>query len=377
MKKIVLAPDSFKGTMSSIEICEIMKDSILRFFPDIKIESIPIADGGEGSADSLVSALAGKRVLTDTSGPYYEEMVAHYGIVNEDTAVIDMSSAAGLHLVGSNRNVGKATTFGVGRMISHALDNTCKRIIIGLGGSATNDGGCGAAAALGVIFKDDCGNEFVPVGETLGKISAIDTSIIDSRLSKTDITVMCDVDIPLFGKHGAAQIFSPQKGADEDMVKVLEAGLINLSFVIKRDLGIDISNIPGSGAAGGMGGGMLAFLNGSLKKGIDVILDLVDFDRLIESADCIFTGEGSLDSQTLRGKAVMGIAKRAMKKAIPVIAVVGNIGTDIDSIYCHGVSAIFSINRSAVPLDIARSRAKSDLSLTMDNIMRLIMSGIS
>ncbi|NLL91854.1 MAG: glycerate kinase [Ruminococcaceae bacterium] len=377
MNKIVLVPDSFKGTMSSAKICEIMKDSILRFFPDIEVVSIPIADGGEGSADSLVSALAGRKVSSVTCGPYFEEMVSHYGIVDGDTAVMDMSSAAGLHLAGTNRNAGKTTTFGVGRMISHALDNNCRKIILGLGGSATNDGGCGAAAALGAVFRDRFGNEFIPVGETLKKISEVDISKMDSRLYKTDITAMCDVDIPLFGSYGAARIFAPQKGADEKMVEILEEGLVNLSAVIKRDLGIDISYVSGSGAAGGMGAGIMAFLKGKLKAGIDVMLDLVNFDILIDSADCIFTGEGSLDSQTLRGKAVMGIAKRALKKNIPVIAVVGNIGSDIDDIFDYGVSAVFSINRTAVPLEVARPRAISDLSLAMDNIMRLIKLGLN
>ncbi|NMA06878.1 MAG: glycerate kinase, partial [Ruminococcaceae bacterium] len=240
MKKIVLVPDSFKGTMSSAKICEIMRDSILRFFPDIEILSVPIADGGEGSADSIVSALAGRRVSSPTFGPYFEEMISHYGIVNGDTAVIDMSSSAGLPLVGTNRNPGKTTTFGVGRMISHALDNNCRKIILGLGGSATNDGGCGAAAALGVVFRDSLGNEFIPVGETLKKISVVDISKIDSRLYKTEITAMCDVDIPLLGRFGAARIFAPQKGADEKMVEILEEGLVNLSSVIKRNLGVDI-----------------------------------------------------------------------------------------------------------------------------------------
>ena len=246
--------------------------------------------------------------------------------------------------------------------------------MIGLGGSATNDAGCGAAAACGVTFLDKSGRSFVPHGATLDEIADINLSTLDERVKDMKITAMCDIDNPFYGETGAAAVFGPQKGADPEMVKSLDGKMEKLASLISSKLGIKLQEIPGSGAAGGMGGGMKAFFSAELKMGIDVVLDTTDFETLVAGADFIFTGEGKIDTQSLRGKVVIGVSRRARKMGIPVIAVVGDIGDDIDEAYDEGVTGIFSINRVAVPYKEARTRARSDMSLTMDNILRFMNS---
>ena len=372
MKKAVLIPDSFKGTMSSSEIISIMKERILHYHPECQIVSIPVADGGEGSVDSFLTALGGEKIQVKTKGPWNEEMDSFYGILPDKTAVIEMAASAGLPLVGDRKDPSETTTFGVGELILDAARKGVRKLVIGLGGSATNDAGCGAAAACGVSFFDKDGNKFIPVGATLDKIAHIDTSTMDEDVKKMTITAMCDIDNPFYGDTGAAAIFGPQKGADPEMVKVLDEKMKHLASLVSTELGIELQQIPGSGAAGGMGGGMKAFFGAALEMGIDVVLNTTGFEKLAEGADMIFTGEGKIDTQSLRGKVVIGVARRATKIGIPVIAVVGDIGDDISAAYDEGVSGIFSINRVAVPYKEARPRAKSDMSLTIDNIMRFM-----
>ena len=372
MKKIILIPDSFKGTMSSTEICSIMKAEILKHFPQTEIVSIPVADGGEGSVDAFLSAIGGKKVQVNVKGPYFENLESYYGILSDNTAVVEMSAAAGLPLVGQNRHAELTTTYGAGQLIAHAAEAGCKKIIVGLGGSATNDGGTGAAAAIGVRFVDASGKAFVPVGETLSEIASIDLSGLNPALKGVEIITMCDIDNPLCGPQGAAAVFAPQKGADEKMVRLLDSNLAHLAEVIKRELNIEIEDVPGAGAAGGMGAGMMAFLGSRLQMGIDTVLDTVGFASLLSGADLVISGEGKIDTQSLRGKVVMGCARRAKAAGVPLIAVVGDIGDHIEAAYAEGVSAIFSINRVAVPFEEAVKRCKSDLALTVDNIMRFI-----
>ncbi len=372
MNKIILIPDSFKGTMSSSEICEIMSSVIVGYFPHAEIISVPVADGGEGSVDCFLSAVGGKKVILNVKGPYFEEIQSFYGVLPDNTAVIEMAAAAGLPMFGNKKQPEKTTTYGVGQLIEHAAKAGCKRIIVGLGGSCTNDGGVGAAAALGVSFKDGTFSNFVPVGETLGKIASIDVSGLNPALKGIEIITMCDIDNPLCGSQGAAVVFAPQKGANEAIVQMLDANLGHLADVIKRDLGKDIMNIAGAGAAGGMGGGMSAFLNSSLQMGIETVLDTVGFDLMLKNADLVITGEGKIDSQSLRGKVVMGVARRTKKVGVTLIAIVGDIGDHIEKVYNEGVSAIFSINRVALPFTKAKERCRSDLMLTMDNLMRFI-----
>ena len=369
MKKILLIPDSFKGTMSSLEICGIMEAGIHRHYPEAEVVSIPVADGGEGSVDAFLQALGGEKVTVKAQDPYGQEIDSFYGILPDGTAVIEMAAAAGLPLVGENRHAEKTTTYGVGQLIKDALRNKCKKLIVGLGGSATNEGGCGAAAALGVRFINKHHESFVPVGETLKDITAIDMTGLDPLLKQVPIITMCDIDNPLCGPHGASAVFGPQKGADAECVEMLDNGLHHMADIIRRDLEKDVLLLPGSGAAGGMGGGMAAFFDSRLQPGIETVLDTVHFNKLLESADLVISGEGKIDTQSLRGKVVIGVARRAKQSHVPLIAVVGDIGGDIQKAYDEGVTGIFSINRVALPYEQLKLRAKEDLRLTVENIM--------
>ncbi|MDR2490200.1 MAG: glycerate kinase [Spirochaetaceae bacterium] len=384
MKKVLLIPDSFKGTMSSTEICKIMAEAVKKTYPAANVISIPVADGGEGSVDAFLTAMGGEKKTVVVQGPFGSDIESFFGILKPPapapgvlrtggagkTAVIEMAACAGLPLAAAAPNPEKTTTFGAGQLIKAALDEGCTTVIMGLGGSATNDGGCGAAAALGVRFTGKDGTSFVPSGGTLRDIAAIDVSGLDKRLSGVELRTMCDIDNPLYGENGAAHIFAPQKGADAAMVARLDEGLCHLAGIVKTSLGLDLAAMPGAGAAGGMGFGMKVFLGSTLQMGIETVLDTVHFDALLDGADCVFTGEGKIDTQSLRGKVVIGIARRTKKAAVPLVAVVGDIGDNIEAAYDLGVSAIFSINRLAIDFSQARLRAKRDMALTMENIMR-------
>ncbi len=373
MKKVLLLPDSFKGTMDSSTICGIMEDAILRHYPDARVESLPVADGGEGSVDSFLQALGGEKVNIRVKGPLFEEVDAFYGLVNQGrTAVIEMAACAGLPLMGNRKNPLITTTYGVGQMILAAAAGGAKEIILGLGGSATNDGGCGAAAAAGIRFLDSKGQAFIPVGGTLEQIDRIDLTLKNTLLENLKIRAMCDIDNPMHGPLGAAFVFAPQKGADENGVKILDAGLRHLAAVIAGDLGKRVADLPGSGAAGAMGAGAHAFFGASLEAGIEVVLDTIRFEQIAGDADLILTGEGKIDKQSLGGKVVIGVARRAKRLGVPVAAIVGDIGEGIEDVYHEGISGIFSINRVAVDFDLARKRSQEDLSLTVDNLMRFL-----
>ncbi|MCD8574193.1 MAG: glycerate kinase [Erysipelotrichaceae bacterium] len=372
MKKIVCIPDSYKGTLSSITVCEVMKKVIHHHFPMCDVITIPVADGGEGSVDAFLSAMPGEKVFTQVHNPYFEKMNAFYGRFDDHLAVIEMAAAAGLPLVSDRPNPSLTSTYGVGELILDAIEHGARHIIVGLGGSATNDAGCGAACALGVKFFNQEGETFIPVGATLKDIVRIDTSMADERLEGISITTMCDIDNPLYGIHGAAHIFSPQKGATPSMVLELDEGLKHVAAMIETWCHVDVSTLSGGGAAGGMGAGMVAFFKSTLQMGIETILDVVKFDELIQGADCIFTGEGKIDSQTLRGKVPVGVGRRALKQHIPVIAMVGAIGEGIDEVYHQGISAIFSINPQPVDFSVAKNHAYENLQLSMDNVIRTL-----
>ena len=372
MNKFIVIPDSFKGTMSSMEVCNIMKTTIKKHYPDGEVITIPVADGGEGSVDAFLAALGGKKVAVSTKGPYFQEQSAEYGIINQDTAIIETASCAGLPLVGDDKRPDETTTYGVGQLILHAAAHNCKKIIVGLGGSCTNDLGTGAASAVGIRFFNQKGNMFIPTGGTLSQISRIDASCINPLIHGVEIISMCDIDNPLYGETGAASVFAPQKGANEALVQRLDQGLKDAAAVIHRDLGMDISTLPGAGAAGGFGGGMVAFFNAKLLMGIETVLDTVKFDSIAQDADLIISGEGKFDSQSLRGKVVVGVAHHAKALGIPLIAVVGDIGDHVEQAYQEGISAIFSINRVAVDFRESKLRSRNDLMLTMDNLMRFI-----
>lgn len=373
MKKFVLIPDSFKGTLSSKEICEIMSNKINEHFDDAEIISIPVADGGEGSVDCFLSALGGEKITLTCKGPFGQDMQGFYGVLNGgETAVIEMAAAAGLPLVENNKNPLKTTTYGVGQLILDAAKRGAKKIIVGLGGSCTNDFGCGAAAACGIRFYNERGEEFIPTGGTLNAVSSVDLTNKNKLLDGVQIITMCDIDNPPFGEKGAAKIFAPQKGATEEQVELLDKGVKNLCEVIKKQHGIDLSFLKGGGAAGAMGAGMVAFFNSTLKMGIETVLDTVGFDSVISDADYIFTGEGKIDGQSLGGKVVIGVARRAKKQTVPVICVVGGAEGEMEKAFEQGVTAVFTINRLPQDFSVSRFNSKENLAFAMDNILRLL-----
>lgn len=371
MKKCVVVSDSFKGTVSSREICAIAQRVIPRHFPACEVVCIPVADGGEGTVDCFIQAMGAQRVEVTVTNALGEKSAAAYARLDE-LAIIEMAAAAGLPQVGARRCPGTATTYGVGELIAHAVGSGCKRILLGLGGSATNDGGCGCAAALGVGFLDADGQSFVPVGDTLGRIGRIDTARAEELLHGVELTIMCDVTNPLYGPAGAAYVFAPQKGADAEKVKSLDAGLRHFGDVIRSQLGIDVSAMPSAGAAGGMGAGCAALLGGTIQSGIDAVLDVTGFDRQLEGADLVITGEGRIDSQSADGKVISGVARRTRAKGIPLIAIAGGIADSAVAVYDIGVSAMFSTDRAALPVDMLGARSPGDYEATLNDVMSLI-----
>lgn len=373
MKKIVLIPDSFKGTLSSTQICEILSTEIKKQFSDCEIISIPVADGGEGSVDCFLSALGGEKIIAIASGPHLEKMEAYFGYLPESsTAVIEMASCAGLPLVENHKDPLGTTTYGVGELLLEAANHGATKIILGLGGSCTTDGGCGAAAACGVKFYDKTGNSFIPTGGTLSQIEHIDTSGLNPAIKMLDIVAMCDIENPMYGPEGAAYVFGPQKGASENEVKLLDEGLMHLANVIKKNLRADVAAIPGTGAAGAMGAGMIAFFGAQLQMGIETVLDTVHFSEIVKDADLVITGEGKLDGQSLRGKVVIGVAKRAQDAGIPVIALVGGVESDISDAYKKGITAIFPINRLPEDFSISKEKSAENLAATAQDVLRLV-----
>ncbi len=371
--KIVLIPDSFKGTLSSVEVCRVLRGCVELRLPGCEVRAIPVADGGEGSVDAFLAALGGEKVHARVAGPFFEPVESFYGLTDGGkTAIVEMAACAGLPLAGERRDPALTTTYGVGELIALAVEGGARKIILGLGGSATNDAGCGAAAALGVRFFDRTGTPFVPTGGTLGEVERIDVSAARERLRGVEITAMCDIDNPMYGENGAAYVFAPQKGAGPEQVRALDAGLRRLAGVMRRELGMDFAELPGAGAAGAMGAGVTAFLGASLQSGIESVLNAVDFDRAAADADLIFTGEGRLDSQSLRGKVVIGVARRAKRLGKRVIAIVGGAEGELEAAYAEGVTAVFTTNRLPEPLSRSAPRAAENLAFTMDNILRLL-----
>ena len=372
--KFLLIPDSFKGTLSSEQICGLLREVIGVHFPQAETVSIPVADGGEGSVDAFLTALGGEKRYVTVKNPFFEDMQAYYGLIDHgETAVIEMAACAGLPLAEGRRDPRVTTTYGVGQLMIHAAESGVKRIIMGLGGSATNDAGCGAAAAAGVKFLNAAGESFVPTGGTLCDVADIDLSGLHPALQGVEIVTMCDIDNPMYGPNGAAYIFAPQKGADPDMVAQLDDGLRSLAKVMAEKLGADYPDTPGAGAAGAMGMGMLTFFGSRLQMGIQTVLDVVRFEDLAGDCDYIITGEGKLDSQSLRGKVVIGVAQRAKAMDKHVIAVVGGAeDAQIAAAYDMGVTAVFPINRLPQDFSVSRHHSEANLRYTAENIMRLL-----
>ena len=374
MKKCIIISDSFKGTLSSSEICTIAEEAVSRFFPDCTLCKVPVADGGEGTVACFQEACGGELVRLTVQGPFGEPVEAAYLQLPGGQAVVEMAAAAGLPLVGDRKDPRKAGTYGVGQLIRHAAEQGNRKILLGLGGSCTNDGGCGCAAALGVRFLDQDGQSFVPVGETLADICSIDLSGT-SYLRDVQLTAMCDIDNPMHGPTGAAYVFGPQKGADPETVAFLDSQLASLDETIRRELGLQVADIPGAGAAGAFGAGMVAFFQAQLRPGIEAVLDLVGFDDMLEGCDMVFTGEGRLDSQSLRGKVLSGVGKRARAHGVPVVAIVGGVTPDTENVCdCQDaiISAIFTINRQAMDFEKSKGSSHQNYQRTFENILRLI-----
>ena len=376
--KFVVAPDSFKGSISAVEAASAMEEGIKRVFAHSEVIKIPLADGGEGTVEALVTATDGKIIHLTVLDPLGRERESFFGILgNGKTAVIEMAAASGLPLLKpEERNPYITTTYGTGQLIKAALDFGCDEIIIGIGGSATNDGGAGMAQALGVSLLDNCGRELSFGGRALKDLHTINLANMDARLNKTKITAACDVDNPLCGERGASAVYGPQKGASPEMVKELDAALANLADKIKEQMGVDVLHVPGAGAAGGLGAGILAFLKGNLKPGIKLVLDAVGFDHKVKDADLVLTGEGRIDEQTAYGKAPMGVAQVAQKYGVPALAFGGILGDNYEKVYEKGIAFVSANVQSIISLDEAMKNSYALLAANTERAMRAVKIGI-
>ncbi|WP_087016560.1 glycerate kinase [Thaumasiovibrio subtropicus] len=371
--KIVIAPDSYKESLTAMQVADAMEAGFRHVFPDAEYLKLPMADGGEGTVQSLVDASGGEIIHCEVTGPLGNKVEAFYGLMGEgETAVIEMAAASGIHLVTpEQRNPLITTTFGTGELIKAALDRGVKHIIVGIGGSATNDGGIGMAQALGVSFTDADGNALGHGGGELGRLAKIDMSQIDPRLASVRLEVACDVDNPLCGDKGASAVFGPQKGATPDMVATLDANLAHYAEVINAQLERDIANSPGAGAAGGLGAALLGLLDASLRPGIDIVMDAVALDKQVQGADLVLTGEGRMDSQTVHGKTPIGVARTAKQHQIPVVGIAGSITPDSHIVHDHGIDAVFSVVPSAMDLPHALAHAAEFVEQTAHNVAQL------
>ncbi len=372
--KIVIAPDSFKESLTALEVAQAIKSGFAEIFPDAEYCLVPMADGGEGTVQSLVDASLGKIVHCPVTAPLGNQIIAFFGVTGDgDTAIIEMAAASGLPLVPvEQRNPTKTTSFGTGELIKRALDQGVSKIILGIGGSATNDGGVGMLQALGVKFTDNQGNSIQAGGKHLREIINIDFTKLDPRLQNIEILVACDVDNPLCGERGASAIFAPQKGATPEMVKELDDALNHFAKVVLSQYGKEIKNIAGAGAAGGMGAGLLLLPKVKLQKGVAIVLNYTQLAQKIQNADLVITGEGRMDGQSIFGKTPIGVAKVAKSFNKPVIAVVGSLGDGYQAVYEHGIDAIFPIINNTKGLADALANATQNLHRTARNIAKLL-----
>ncbi len=372
--KIVLAPDSFKESMTAKEACDAMERGIKKVLPEAECIKVPMADGGEGTVQSLIDATDGELVEVSTIAPLGNEIKASFGLLGGGQgAVIEMASASGLHLIPlEKRNPLVTTSYGTGVLIKEALNRGVNNILIGIGGSATNDGGAGMLQALGVKLLDEAGMELPFGGGALDSLKTIDLQNLDKRIFETNIQVACDVTNPLIGKNGASAVFGPQKGATEEMVEKLDKNLAHFAEVIKKELGIDIAEVPGGGAAGGLGASLKAILKAELKSGVELVVEYTSLKEKLQGAAYVFTGEGSIDSQTINGKTPFGVAKAAKEKGIPVIAFAGRIGPGSEMLYNHGINSIIGILPEAMDINKALIDGKENLERAADSIMRIL-----
>ena len=375
--KIVIAPDSYKESLSALEVAQAVEAGFRQVFPDADYVLVPVADGGEGTVDAMVAATGGRKEIVTVTGPLGEPVEAFYGLTGDgETAVIEMAAASGLMLVpAAARDPLRTSSRGTGELIRAALDAGARRFIVGIGGSATNDGGAGMVQALGARLLDADGRDVEGSGGGLARLERIDVSALDPRLKECRIEVACDVDNPLTGPRGASAVFGPQKGATPEMVQVLDANLARFARIVERDLGVAVDQVPGAGAAGGMGAAMLAFFGATLKPGIEIVTAAVDLDAHVRDADLVITGEGRIDFQTVHGKTPIGVARVAKRHGKPVIGIAGSLGANVGVVHEHGIDAVFSVLSKPCTLDEALRDAAANVELTARNVAAVLRLG--
>lgn len=375
--KIVIAPQAYKGSLDAAHVGSSIARGVRQIFADAEIVVVPVADGGEGTVRALVHASGGRTVTTRVMGPLERPVNATWGILGDErTGVIEMAAASGLPLIRrEERNPLITTTYGTGELIKHALDHNIRHLIIGIGGSATNDGGAGMAAALGVQFLGEDGSEIPLGGVHLNRLSRIDASHVDPRVHDLTVEVASDVRNPLVGPEGASHVYGPQKGADAGMVRRLDDGLRRYAAVVRRDLGVDVADLPGAGAAGGLGAGLVAFLGATLRPGVEIVFRAIQFDKVLRGADLVFTGEGRMDRQDLFGKAPVAVAQQASLRNIPCVAIVGSTGRDYHAVYDHGIDAVIGTVNRPMPLDRAVIESSRLITEAAMRACRLIQVG--
>ncbi|GAK25300.1 glycerate kinase [Serratia liquefaciens] len=370
LKKVVIAPDSFKESLSALEVAEAIERGFRQIFPQVQYVKLPMADGGEGTVDSMVAATGGEIVTVAVTGPLGQPVQAFYGLLGEgETAVIEMAAASGLHLAPkAQRDPRMTTSYGTGELILAALERGVKTIILGIGGSATNDGGAGMMQALGARLLDENRQALPPGGAALAQLAYIDLSGVDPRLQQVNITAACDVDNPLCGANGASAVFGPQKGATPEMVTQLDAALRHYGTLLEQATGREIINAPGAGAAGGMGAALLGMLNARLRPGIEIVIETLQLEEALRDADLVITGEGRLDSQSIHGKTPIGVARVAKRFGLPVIGIAGSLSKDYQVVHQHGIDAAFSVLDRVVSLEEALAEAADNLEVTARNV---------
>jgi glycerate kinase len=375
--KILIAPDSFKGSLTAPEVAAAMAAGFRRVYPDAELVELPLSDGGPGTVDAMVAATGGRRETRRVRGPLGEPVDAAFGVLGDGiTAVVEMAAASGLTLVpGDRRDPRSASTFGTGELITAALDAGCRKLIIGIGGSATNDGGAGAMTALGARFLDASGNELPPGGAALARLDQIDLTQFQGSRAGVEVIVACDVTNPLLGPEGASAVYGPQKGATEADIRALDAALTRYADVVARDLGRDVRDVPGAGAAGGLGAALMAFLNARLQPGIDLVLDAIQFRKHLDGADLVLSGEGRIDAQTAFGKTIAGISRAATAAGVPVLAIGGSLGADLPPLDAIGLAAAWAITPRPMPLADAMAQARPLLESTAEQVARTLALG--
>ncbi len=374
--KFLFASDSFKGTLSSRKTAELLAQAASEIFPGCEYGSIEVADGGEGTTDAVLSAVDGRKIAVAVRGPLWDETAAYYGRLDGTRAVMEMAQASGLSLIpAEKRDPRKTTSYGTGEMIADALEKGFRDISVAIGGSATNDGGIGCMRALGVRFLDGNGQELPGCGDDLAKIRSIDLSGLDPRVKDCTFTVMCDVTNPLCGEKGATYTFGRQKGATPEILKELEAGMCNYRDILYKQFGVNMDEVPGAGAAGGLGAALMVFLNGTLKSGIETVLDLVEFDRKLEGVSLVVTGEGATDWQSVFGKVMQGVGVHCKRAGIPAVAVVGSMGKGAEDIYDYGIESILTTVNAPMPLEEALCRAEELYLEAARRLFRLLRAG--